>query len=389
MPGIRPEVTMGTRCTICSRLVAIAGLALLWAAPARAYPPDEPVKEMSENAKAAGAMAGGHDLLVVPIPLSNPTLGSGLTLAGVMFYNPNQSPEPWITGVGVMKTSNGSWGAGAFHSMSLDHDRFRITGFAGYGNANIKFYGIGPHAGDRGVSVKLDEKGAGAMLQAQMRIVKNVYIGPRYQFLDLKTTIKNPNPIFPDLNIPPFEADSKLSQIGPVLTYDRRDNSLNPRNGELFNIQWMFNVKALGSDFSSDKITIAGNVYRPLSKTTVLALHASVCGASKGTPFYDLCLYGMNNDLRGYEAGRYRDGATWAAQAEIRQHLFWRIGAVVFGGVGGVSPSLGHLTDTKFLPAGGGGLRFQPSRKTNVNLRLDFAVGKHSNALYFSIAEAF
>ena len=83
-----------------------------------------------------------------------------------------------------------------------------------------------------------------------------------------------------------------------------------------------------------------------------------MCGVSTGGPFYDLCNYGQRGDLRGYEAGRYRDRALWALQAELRQHLFWRFGMVAFGGFGGTAPDIGHLGDAKSLPAAGAGLRF-------------------------------
>src|SRR5687768_8898311 len=79
--------------------------------------------------------------------------------------------------------------------------------------------------------------------------------------------------------------------------------------------------------FPTNKVNAQANIYRPLGPRTVIAGRASLCGVSDGAPFYDLCMYGASNDLRGYETGRYRDGATWAAQVELRQHLFWRIGA--------------------------------------------------------------
>src|SRR5262249_41831228 len=108
-----------------------------------------------------------------------------------------------------------------------------------------------------------------------------------------------------------------------------------------------------------------------------------------GAPFYDLCLFGSQHDLRGYEGGRYRDHAMAAAQLEIRQHLFWRIGAVVFGGVGAVAPSFGELGQAKGLPAAGPGLRFQPTSKGPVNMSVDYAWGLHSQGIYLYVGEAF
>ena len=41
------------------------------------------------------------------------------------------------------------------------------------------------------------------------------------------------------------------------------------------------------------------------------------------------------------------------------------------------------------LPGGGVGLRFTLARRNHVNLRVDYAWGKNSTALYVGVAEAF
>lgn len=330
------------------------------------------------------------DLVIVPIPQSSPMLGTGLTLAGVLFYNPNHSAQPWISGVGGMYTSNKSWGVAAFHSMALAGDRIRVLAMGGYADVNVRFYGIGPNAGDRGVSVDIEDKGVLALAQAQYRVAKHVYLGVRLEYLDLDSKIERPNPIFPDLNLPPPVLKSTLATIGPAFTYDSRDNQVNPRRGALLTSTMMFNLKALSSDYSHDKFQASYSTYLPLAPDGVLGLHASACGVSKGGPFFDLCLYGARNDLRGYETGRYRDRASWAAQAEWRQHLGGKFGAVFFAGVGGTAPRLDKIFDqTKLLPSAGMGLRYRASKEAGINLGLDFAIGKDSNAIYFGIGEAF
>jgi len=120
-----------------------------------------------------------------------------------------------------------------------------------------------------------------------------------------------------------------------------------------------------------------------------LAARLSACAVSQGSPFYDICLYGASSDLRGYEAGRFRDRASWAGQAEIRHRLKGRFGVAAFAGVGGIAPSFNELGDSTVLPAVGAGLRWQASKETPINLRIDFAVGRNSNALYVSVGEAF
>lgn len=374
-------------------------LALTCATPALAQ--ERPIDAMTDDSRLAAQglkrtdtpaapeqkKPSGHDLLIVPIPQSNPTLGSGLTLAGVLFYNPNHAPQPWITGIAGMYTSSKSWGVGAFHSMSLAQDKIRIVGLVGYADVNVNFYGIGPNAGDRGASVKIEDKGMMALAQAQYRVAPHFYFGGPFQYLNLDTKLKVDAPRFPDLNPPVLK--STTSAIGPAISYDSRDNALNPGKGVLVNSVTMFNLKDLGSSFDYQKTMFDANAYLPVRPGSTLALRGSFCGVSKGGPFYDLCMYGFRNDLRGYEAGRYRDRASWAAQAEWRQHLGGRFGAVFFGGVGGTAPDLTDLGDTKFLPSGGMGLRYRPSKKTGINLAVDFAIGKDSNALYIAIGEAF
>ncbi|WP_395395569.1 BamA/TamA family outer membrane protein [Novosphingobium sp. BL-8A] len=360
--------------------------------PAQAAEPTDQMDEVDEQAQAIATMAGkdsGRDVLAIPLPITNPSLGTGIVAAAVAFYNPNGAPSPWISGGAAMKTSNGNWLIGGFHSMSLDADRYRITAAAGAGKLVIDYYGIGPDAGDRNVATKLDNKIVAVRLQGQRRVAQALYVGIRALYVKVDASNADSAPPYPDLVIPADEAKSSLVQLGPVVTYDTRDDTLNPRKGIYAHAEWLWSVKLLGGDFGSRKLTAGASWYLPRSRNTVLALHAGICGASGGSPFYDLCLYGQKNDLRGYKSGRYRDRASWAVQAEVRQHLFGRFGAVAFGGLGGTAPKLGRIGDSKLLPAGGAGLRYQPSRKTNINLRLDLAFGKDSRAIYLGIAEAF
>lgn len=358
-------------------------------APALAAEQAEQMEEVDEQVQAAAQVAGKKDLLAVPLPITSPSLGTGLVVAGVIFYNPNQAPSPWISGAAAMKTSNGNWLIGGLHSMSLDSDRFRITGVAGTGKLVADYYGIGPAAGDRNVSVDLDEKFVALRVQGQMRVAPGFYAGVRMLYLSSETHEQDLPPEYPDLAIPADEADSQLMQVGPALSYDTRDDTLNPRRGLYAHAEWMWGTKLLGGDFGSHRLTAGVSAYLPQDAKTVLALHAGLCAASEGTPFYNLCLFGQKNDLRGYKTGRYRDRASWAVQAEVRRQLFGRFGMVAFAGLGGIAPALGDLDQSNLLPAGGVGLRYRPSRQTNINLRLDVAVGKDSKGIYLGIAEAF
>ena len=114
-----------------------------------------------------------------------------------------------------------------------------------------------------------------------------------------------------------------------------------------------------------------------------------LCGTEGSPPFYANSVYGVQNELRGYEAGRYIDRYMIATQLEYRLVLPWRFGFVVFAGVGGVMPGALHFRRENFLPSGGGGLRYELSKKYHVNLRADIAQGKNGHTFSMGVGEAF
>ena len=107
------------------------------------------------------------------------------------------------------------------------------------------------------------------------------------------------------------------------------------------------------------------NKYSSLGPRQVLAYRVMGCGVGGDVPFYDLCLFGFSNDLRGYYAGQFRDRRMFATQVEYRFELFWRIGVVGFVGVGAVAPELSKFRGDELLPAGGGGFRLTVAKKNH------------------------
>jgi len=333
--------------------------------------------------------SGKRSFVVLPIPLSNPALGSGLVLAGVSFYQPEGSPRPWISGAGVLWTDNGSRGGGVFQKAYLGGDRYRVSGFAGGANLNLNFYGIGASDAGRDFSIPINQNGRVVKIDGFRKVRENTYVGLRLRMATIKTSLRFdgvPPEEFEDFAL---ELDSNIGGPGLLAQYDTRDSELWPSTGSYANLQAQWDLDSFGSDFEYDKQELSYNHYMGLGESGVLAVRGSVCRSGDGTPFFDLCLFGASNDLRGYETGQYRDRALAAVQAEYRWRFTPRWGAVFFAGVGSVAPSLGDLTDSVTLPSGGAGLRFRASKTYNVNISLDYAIGRDSEALYFYIGEAF
>ena len=87
---------------------------------------------------------------------------------------------------------------------------------------------------------------------------------------------------------------------------------------------------------------------------------------------------------------RYIDRNAWYIQVEGRRHLFWRLGGVLFAGIGNVHDRMsgfnpGHL---KYVLGIGG--RFRPFRNDLLNLRMDIGKGPGDQyGIYVGVGEAF
>lgn len=189
-----------------------------------------------------------------------------------------------------------------------------------------------------------------------------------------------------------------LSGLGPVYTYDSRDVALAASKGSLLDLQVMFNGKFVGSDYNFVRYQIDARHFQPIfSNKTILALQFLGQFHSGNVPWYGLAglganlggtLYNNANLMRGIYEQRFRDRQMMTAQAELRQHLFWRIDGAAFLGVGQVGYNISDYSFGGLHTAGGVGARFNFIRRDRVNLRFDYAFGTDPG-FYFAIGEAF
>jgi hypothetical protein len=189
-----------------------------------------------------------------------------------------------------------------------------------------------------------------------------------------------------------------VSGIGPVYTFDSRDVALGASKGSLLDLQLMFNGKFVGSDYNFVRYQIDARHFQPIfSNKTILALQFLGQFHSGNVPWHALAGLGANlggtlydnaNLMRGIYEQRYRDRQMMTAQAELRQHLFWRLDGAAFLGVGQVGYNISDYTFGGIHTAGGVGARFNFIRRDRVNLRFDYAFGKDPG-FYFAIGEAF
>jgi hypothetical protein len=329
--------------------------------------------------------------IIAPIPISSPAFGSGLLLIGAYVFklneNDKESPPSWLGGAGVF-TNNGTRALALGGRLYLKENKYQTTFAVAKGNANVEFFGIGRIPGRAAVSVPLQMSGTILFLEGMRNIGSKVFIGPRFQYRRLSASIDGP-PRPGGFEVPAIDIKSTSSAVGVHVQRDRRDSTFYPSKGSLFDFTGDFFDQAWGSRREYQTYKIAYNGFREIATRQVLAYRVMACSANGSVPFYDLCLFGYNSDLRGYTTGQFQNRRMFATQAEYRLEWRKRLGFAAFGGVGGVERTWGEFRTDQLLPAGGVGLRFNLDKKNHINYRIDVAFGREGRTLSIGVGEAF
>jgi outer membrane protein assembly factor BamA len=333
---------------------------------------------------------GRGSIVAAPLPISSPALGAGvIPVLGYIFpfsLKDKVSP-PSVIGAAGLFTSNGSRGFAVGGQLYIDENRYEVE--AGYadGNVNYNLYGGDFLSGLQGAKLPLKQDGRVFFGEGLRNIGHKLFVGPRVW---IGTSVVNislqNNEVVPP---PEIGLHSELVALGLIATRDTSTNRFYPTQGSFLEITGDFFSQGLGSKYSFQAYRFKFDKYFSLSPKQVLAYDAFVCLTGGSPPFYGNCIYGANNELRGYTAGQYLDRYMLANQLEYRQVLPARFGFVLFGGLGGVIPGSDQLRNSHFLPDIGAGLRFQLNKKYHVNLRVDAAKGNGSYTWAMGVGEAF
>jgi outer membrane protein assembly factor BamA len=328
--------------------------------------------------------------LVVPIPVSNPTIGSGAALAAAMFFKTDEASKSSLLGTGGFYTDNGSWGAAIMADVAFDEDRYRAKASAGYASVSYDFYGIGSASAENGRHVSLNQSGDLFQASFEGRVAPQFYIGGQARYMTIKTKFDLPDEAgdILDNGGPLSQIKNSITTFGLIATRDSRNKDYGPTEGALIDAAFDVGLHDFITNDVFMRTTVSYSRYDTVATDLVLASHGALCAEGGKVPIFDLCMFGAQNDLRGYAVGRYQDKAMFAAQEELRWHAFWRVGFVAFAGVGSVAPALNRFD--KMLYSGGGGLRFLASKEYGVNIGLDGAVNAQGEATYYiQVGEAF
>ena len=358
---------------------------------AAAQDPQSPANPETQPKKKK-KLGGPGSFVVAPLPISSPAIGSGFVpVLGYIFpfsKNDKVSPPSTIAAAGLI-TDNGSRAFALGGQFFLKQNTYEITAGFVHGNVNYNIYGTGIAS-----NLKLPVNQTGEVFFGEFlrRVGWKFVVGPRFitgrSFVTIAPNSGSSVPIPPEVGL-----HSNLTSLGARLTRDTRPNHFYPLGGTFFTFTSDFFSQALGSKYSFQSYKTQFDKFWSLSARQVLAYDAHFCATGGAPPFYGNCIYGTNNELRGYTAGKYFTRYTLATQLEYRLVLPKRFGLVAFGGLGGTIPGgsqpLQRVQSGHFLPSGGGGLRFALSQKYHVNLRADIAQGRDGHTFGMGVGEAF
>ena len=177
--------------------------------------------------------------------------------------------------------------------------------------------------------------------------------------------------------------------VGVSAQYDTRDFILNPKRGIYLMVREVVYPQVASSyDRTLFSTTAVFDTYQKVWPGGILAMDLYGQFNSAQTPWTLREELGSGSSrMRGYYGGRYIDCNQVAAQLELRQHIYSRVGCVAWIGGGTVFPSFDKLKLKNVLPNYGVGLRIE--FKHHVNVRIDYGFGKETAGFVFQFAEAF
>jgi hypothetical protein len=324
------------------------------------------------------------NLVVVPIPISNPTLDTGLVGGAAYFYpqseEQKQQQPASLTAAAGMYTSNDSKAFAVAQQNYWKDDRWRFTGVVGA--ADLRLSLLAPDETGQGASVDWRINGNFLFTKLSRRLTGNWYGGAFVRAIDANQSI---NADIRDDQTEFEVGDVRSVGVGLVAEYDSRDLPLNTYAGRHLKIDVLFNDETFGSNQTYQSYSAVFRSYHRIADSVVLAWEVQGCKRGGTAPLWDACLV----KLRGFPATDYLGRVSASGQIETRWQMSRRWGLVGFAGSGYVGDSFAGVREREPIPSYGAGIRFMVLPAKRINIRLDYARSENSDAIHFSVGEAF
>lgn len=347
---------------------------------------EEPGKDKPEESR--------YRLLPIPIFITEPAVGEGLGIALALFHPvkagksdetrlatlesmadsaaPRKAP-PVVTGVAGAYTNSKSWFAGVGHSNNWRNDSIRYTGLLAAAKINSNIY-VG------GLPVDFSMEATLIYQEMKFRVAgSNFMLGFAASYLDAENRFGIGLP--DDQDDGRFSADFQNVGLAVKAAYETRDNTMNPRTGQLVDLSvWRYD-DAIGGDYDYWSARLKALSFHSFTDKFTLGLRLDVSGVDGRVPFFAVPFV----RLRGVPALRYQNKIAGAVEVEARYLLRpkWEVSA--FGGLGYTSDDFPIYDNPDSIYNFGVGARYNIFEAHNVWVGLDIARGPEDWNYYIQV----
>ncbi|ESQ15812.1 MAG: hypothetical protein N838_28365 [Thiohalocapsa sp. PB-PSB1] len=222
--------------------------------------------------------------IVLPIPLSDPTLGVGLTMVGGYLFQIDAGSETSFAGIGLMATDVGSEAAAVTANLSFDEGRWSVA--ATYAQAALDYSLPGlPDLGFGDQNIR--QAGDVAKLRVVYSVTDDLSVGIDTLWLRTDLSSKTISGALPPV-VPAFDFEVEDLLVGPTAEWNTVDDKIYPTSGLSARLTWQYGIAsapAVGFEGTYGRAVFDTKAYLAISDAGTLALRGTLCSASSGSPF--------------------------------------------------------------------------------------------------------
>ena len=350
-----------------------------------------------------------YGFLPVPIIITDPAVDGGLGLVGVFFHESDEQQQrrlealrdaenggkflltPNISAVAAAATGNDSWFVGGGHMGFFKQGHIRYTGFGGYGDVNLGFYGFGEVGLTR--PIELNTQAAAVFQRLKFKMGNSrLFAGLTQRYINARIEPRDLGDLSGDILPPNLQEkwqelvryllthDVAISALGVTVEFDSRDNLFSPKSGYRYEIEQLWYRDFLGSDIDFELTTFRGLNFWMLTEKfrTAFRIDAEYA-ATDGLlpPFATPAI-----ELRGIPAMRFQGNYVAVAEAELAWQIDERWAVLGFAGSGRAANSFDELKDSPSRVSKGAGFRYLIAKRYGFEMGMDVGIGPDENVIY-------
>lgn len=281
-----------------------------------------------------------YGILPVPMIITEPAVGNGLVLAGIMLHESDELKQkrkalalrsidggaklltPGISVLGIGATDNGSKIGFAGHRETWGKDKIRYLVAGGYGDINMNFYSQEDLGQD--LSLDISMKGFGLMQKLQYRINDTkLFVGISQKYLNIDMSNNDENDLIPPELIDRVDdfanVSPSISSLGAIIEYDSRNNFFLPTAGYDYTFKYDWYGELIGSDYDYQALEAEAVNYWPIKDSFTFGLKLNYQAIYSDTRLPVFAYPDIN--LRGIPRNRYQGDNVSYGEVE----LMWEV----------------------------------------------------------------